>query len=683
MPSDQASLSAAVGRADANAGLPEPAGLITVHGPAGIGKTTWVERWAPSDTPFVRVCLRGVESVPAARAALFGAVGVPFPSDERMVWMLRQRPARLWFDHADEVAARQPVRFARWIAEIAAIPGGRVAVTTVAPLGVADELPVPVAPLRDGAERLLPGNVDPALATKWFHGHPTLLRLAAHSMAIEPGAVRAVVEDALGDPNGNLGALGRGLAGLAVRHLGYRLPEVPGLIHLAAHVPVGFEDAELASILSDACEEVVDAVLAAGLMKREAGRLVASVPLPGGNGSALYDLFLERWETHASIVLEGIYERFVESGSPESLAGFARNIGGWIRFGATCRNQEARRRIAAALPRLIAHLGCLEEAPAVSTALIEDLDGARALRNAGWHGVLRSDIALAQGDSTAARDALEPVLAAFQTVRDSRGTVAAHLADARLALLEGADDAAFRACAAALRLATEADDLAGQADALRMVGHVSRAKGDPVAVRDAFEYAAGLYEQIGDGRRDALCRGAQSEPLRAGGWHREAFECLVEATELLRAKSSFVEVAAAMIKAADLLGAAGDAERAVVVCESALEIARAQGDALGVVAALGVQRRAFVALALPEAAVAALIREREAVRAAGTDRNTAFDAALAEMDETLSKSPESARLRARWREDPEGVRTEGVDAVRCVLRLRSTTGLASDPSPLG
>ncbi len=122
---------------------------------------------------------------------------------------------------------------------------------------------------------------------------------------------------------------------------------------------------------------------------------------------------------------------------------------------------------------------------------------------------------------------------------------------------------------------------------------------------------------------------------------------------------------------------AGDAERAILVADAAIDAARRAADRGGTVRALAVQRSAFFKAGLPEAAYAALLEEHGISHRVDPDRAQAVRSA---MMQCLARHPSGEALFRRIEIASNIVRTEGVDAIRSVLRLRSTTGIDSSPS---
>ena len=103
----------------------------------------------------------------------------------------------------------------------------------------------------------------------------------------------------------------------------------------------------------------------------------------------------------------------------------------------------------------------------------------------------RAELALMMGDTTAANDAATHALSADDTIQRAR----AHLLIAQAAFAKaGANTSAVEDSAAeSLRLATDADDEIGQADALVMIGRTRHARGDYTAAGDAFLQALTIY----------------------------------------------------------------------------------------------------------------------------------------------------------------------------------------------
>ncbi|MEO0602696.1 MAG: winged helix-turn-helix domain-containing protein, partial [Myxococcota bacterium] len=186
------------------------AGLVTVHGPPGVGKTRLCREHLatlPVDQQaFVR--LRGARTGDEVREAVATALGAELPGgDASEVWLARvlahrahQAPFRLALDNAEHVLepVRELIRVAR------AHAGGRplvVIVTSRRTLGLPDERSLALAPLAAGpAVELLVARARQVrwsyapsarerehlatLATRELDGLPLALELAASRLAM-------------------------------------------------------------------------------------------------------------------------------------------------------------------------------------------------------------------------------------------------------------------------------------------------------------------------------------------------------------------------------------------------------------------------------------------------------------------------------------------------------------------
>ncbi|MFY7953273.1 MAG: hypothetical protein ACOVT5_12265, partial [Armatimonadaceae bacterium] len=295
----------------------------------------------------------------------------------------------------------------------------------------------------------------------------------------------------------------------------------------------------------------------------------------------------------------------------------AEDIENAVWLGRNALNPQTRGALFVPLPRLIAHCGDFELARRTAVEWEQALRSDRKEPAVGWTQLLDADIALAEGDLVEAIRLSTQAVETFRREDDTVGLVAAHQACARSLSAEGNIDAAVDAAARALRTATTADWKHGQAESLRLLGLVSRSKGDPLAVRDAFTYASGLFEEIGNRRGDLVCRICAAEALQSGGWIPEAFDAMARILDEIRHDAMPEFEPLLLIRLAELVRLSGDPHRAILIADAARDRAWQQAHALAGRLAVRLLRSCFSEIGFGEPALACTVLERDLLRTLG------------------------------------------------------------------
>jgi class 3 adenylate cyclase/tetratricopeptide (TPR) repeat protein len=146
----------------------------------------------------------------------------------------------------------------------------------------------------------------------------------------------------------------------------------------------------------------------------------------------------------------------------------------------------------------------------------------------------------------------------------------------------GNNEPAFAAARAAVRLAHEAQDVAGEADARIIRGWTFNIQGKREAALQQFEQALALARECGARQVEARCLsalGILSSEENVGD--RDAATCRVRAAEIFRQIGDRRGEAGQLQGLANLYQEGGDQQQARIMCERVLDTFRKTGDRLG------------------------------------------------------------------------------------------------------
>lgn len=641
--------------------------LITIVGSRGSGKTTLAQLVLARLSDPVYVPLRGVSTAEGVRAHIAGALGIVATRDDELTYFLRRQPRVLYLDHIDEALTAEPERVRPLLAAIAAVPFVHVLVTSRQPIGIGLESVFRLGPLDDAAAaKLLPGYVPVETARRLLLSHPLALRLAAPLLLVDAETLWSCLEMAVASGGDVDEAVLDALSGLATRHLGYADLDATSLQYMLTQLPAGATETELNACISGDWRDMAMSLEHLAIASWERNRLVTHVPAGRERLSPALTLMVDHLDEYFSHQARRLHDALSGYGWRDAMREFiavAPNLIQWL------SDRPQSDGLGVYLPRLLAHAGCRVDAELMARRVAERSRDTGNRRCEAWSALTLGDLALGWADWDDARRQYAHSRACFEAIGDGAGTWNALMAQAELAIRLGYEDDAVGACAGALQIATRNDDLRGQAEALRGLGKGSRRRGEPRAVREAYEYARSLFERAGDTRGVAACSLGIGEVALREGKLEEAFDAYVRALDIHRAARADAETATVLLRLGEIVLRSGDAMRATMVMDEALVLFRKVGEAGGEAEALMAQRRALIELEMPEAAFAALHLAREAYRALKSPRagklDTLFETAARQL-----MAGAGPKFLADLVDDAEQIRFNGVEEARTVLRLQ-------------
>lgn len=563
-----------------------------------------------SGISVVPVSVRGIFHAGLIPMAIGRTLGTSAVELSTLAWMLAESGQGLVIDQADELLRNNPSVFREVLARFRrAGVGPLVAVvshdpqwpeiTVCKPLA---ESAAPPVPLPIG---MVASDYSDLLASS-----PAALALSGPVFAFDPAWVRKALEDLADEaPEKRQTAVVDLLAELALRRVGYLDPDAAALYHVARRVPAGMSWSDCDAVLPESSRNAVELLQRFHLATLENDRLHATVRFPAESAPPLADIFQERWEDDYARRLR-VFADMLADGARSLHQLSAEDIQNGIWLGQNALNPQTRRALFVVLPRLIAHCGDSSLALQLATDCESALRADRIEPPVGWTSLLRCDIALADANPTEAEQFGNRAVETFRETNDMVGLVGAQQAVARCFARLDRLDPAVDAAARALRTATKADWKYGQAESLRLLGMISRAQGDPVAVRDAFTYAAGLFDEIGNRKAEIACRIGAAEALQAGGWIPEAFESLAQILDDVRRDGLAELEPLLLIRLAESVRLSGDPHRAILIADAAREPALENGNPLAARLALQSLRKDFGEIGFGEPALACTVLER-------------------------------------------------------------------------
>ena len=463
----------------------------------------------------------------------------------------------------------------------------------------------------------MPAGMVPTDYADLVASNPAALEMSGPVFAFDPAWVRNALRNLASLPEtARIDAVLDLVTDLAVRRTGYLSPDAAALFHLLCRLPTGMSLADREAVLGESEAAAVEILQRFHLVVIDNDRLQARYPVASDSTPPLVDIFQERWEERARNEVSRWSDALADGAvGPEALPVF--DLENWTWLASHSVNPSTPKALATPLPRLLAHAGCRTLARRVLEQWEAQPDPGNRVGSQGWGRLLRADLARADANPKESCEHARGALETFREVNDVVGIVGAQHALAVALADLGEFDAAVDSAARALREATKAGWQDGQARSLQLLGTVSQGKGDPVAVRDAYLYAAGLFEELGNRHADLECRIGAARCLQAGGWVPEAFDALVECLEQARALGFHQVEAALLANLAELVRLSGDPHRAVLIADAALHTAAKIADPEAARAALRETRRSFSEFGYGEPALAALVVERNLLETLG------------------------------------------------------------------
>lgn len=584
--------------------------MIVLAGPSGSGRSFRMRRAAElSSVPIHCISLRGLsraEMVPLAVARHLGALS---DHPRCLAWMLGRSNTGLVFDQADTLLASDFAAFRSLLADWYRAGVGPVAVVGLPDGDWNDWVSIDRMAVDPRPHGPMPAGMVPTDYADLVASNPAALEMSGPVFAFDPAWVRNALRNLASVPETDrVEAILDLLTELAVRRTGYLSHDAAAMFHLLCRLPTGMSRADRVAALGDAEAAAVEILERFHLVVLDNDRLHARHRVAPDSTPPLVDILQERWEERARNEVTRWSDALADGAvGPEALPVF--DLENWTWLASHSVNPSTPTALSTSLPRLLAHAGCRTLARQVLEQWETQPDPGNRDGSKGWGRLLRADLARVESNPTESRDYASGALAIFRERHDIVGIVGAQHALAAASADLGDVDAAVDAAARALREATKAGWQDGQARSLQLLGTVSQGKGDPVAVRDAYLYAAGLFEELGNRHSDLECRIGAARCLQVGGWVPEAFDALVECLEQARAIGFNRVEAALLANLAELVRLSGDPHRAVLIADAALHAAAKIADPEAARAALRETRRSFSEFGYGEPALAALVVE--------------------------------------------------------------------------